>query len=132
MCRCRRVSTSRGLGTDFDAWLAKAFRKGPFTALIVLVQIAEPRIEPLRSSFVHVIGDEIDWGDITLMLRGAGVNWDGAAFFPTRADGGGPIDDALARTRLRSLEAELDRNRLIINEGEFFDVWGRRIRVDAA
>ena len=35
------MSTSKGLGTDFDAWLAKAFRKGPFTALIVLVRIAE-------------------------------------------------------------------------------------------
>ncbi|WP_244523538.1 hypothetical protein [Bosea sp. BIWAKO-01] len=124
------MSTSKGLGTDFDAWLAKAFRKGPFTALIVLVRIAEPKIEPLRSTYVHVIGDEIDWGDIILMFRSAGVSWDAVAFFPTRAEKGGPLDDALARTRLRSLEDGLERDRLVLNHGELFDVWGRRMRVD--
>ncbi|GAU85167.1 hypothetical protein BIWAKO_05111 [Bosea sp. BIWAKO-01] len=118
------------MGTDFDAWLAKAFRKGPFTALIVLVRIAEPKIEPLRSTYVHVIGDEIDWGDIILMFRSAGVSWDAVAFFPTRAEKGGPLDDALARTRLRSLEDGLERDRLVLNHGELFDVWGRRMRVD--
>jgi len=124
------VSTSRGLGTDFDAWLHKVFRKGPFTALIVLVRIAEPNIEPLRSSFVHVIGDEIDWGDIVNMLRAAGVNWDGAAFFPVRADDGGPLPDTAARVKLRLLETRLDQDRLVLNEGAFFDVWGRKLRVD--
>lgn len=124
------MSTSKGLGTDFDAWLAKAFRKGPFTALIVLIRIAEPKVEPLRSTYVHVIGDEIDWGDIIQMFRSAGVNWDAVAFFPTRGEKGGPLDDALARTRLRSLEDGLERDRLVLNRGELFDAWGRRMRVD--
>ena len=124
------MSISRGLGTDFDAWLRKTFRKGPFTALIVLVRIAEPKVEPLRSTFVHVVGNEIDWGDILLMLRSAGVNWDGAAFFPTRGDQNGLVPDELARARLRELEAALEQDRLVLNKGEFFDVWGRRLKID--
>ena len=123
---------SRGLGTDFDSWLGRLFRKGPFTALIVLVRIAEPRIEPLRSTFVHVVGDEIDWGDIVLMLRSAGVNWDGAAFFPTRDDDGGLVPDATARSRLRELEAALREDRLVLNKGAFFDPWGRNLEVQEA
>ena len=126
------MSTSRGLGTDFDRWLGKLFRKGPFTALIVLVRIAPPKVEPLRSTFVHVVGDEIDWGDIVLMLRGAGTNWDGAAFFPTRGADGGLVPDETARIRLRELEGALTENRLVLNEGAFFDVWGRNLKVEAA
>jgi len=125
------VSTSRGLGTDFDRWLGKMFRKGPFTALIVLVRIAEPKVEPLRSTFVHVVGDEMDWGDIVMMLRSAGVNWDGAAFFPTR-EAGGLAPDELARTRLRELEGALREDRLTLNKGAFFDVWGRNLQVQEA
>ncbi|MCU4182197.1 hypothetical protein [Bosea sp. BH3] len=125
------MSTSRGLGTDFDRWLGKMFRKGHFTALIVLVRIAEPKVEPLRSTFVHVVGDEIDWGDIVMMLRGAGVNWDGAAFFPTR-EAGGLVPDELARTRLRELEGALREDRLTLNKGAFFDVWGRNLQVQEA
>ena len=120
---------SRGLGTDFDRWFGRLFRKGPFTALIVLVKIAEPRVEPLCSTFVHVVGDELDWGDIVLMLRGAGVNWDGAAFFPTRDDDGGVVPDALARSRLRELAIALREDRLTLNKGAFFDVWGRNLEV---
>lgn len=121
----------RGLGTDFDRWLGKLFRKGKFTALIVLVRIAEPKVEPLRSTFVHVVGDEIDWGDIVLMLRSAGVNWDGAAFFPTR-EAGGLVPDETARARLRELESALRENRLVLNDGAFFDVWGRNLKIELA
>jgi hypothetical protein len=125
------VSTSRGLGTDFGAWLGKVFRKGPFTVLIVLVRIAEPRVEPLRSTFVHVVGDEIDWGDIILTFRSAGVSWDAAAFFPTR-DAGGLVPDEIARARLRELEAAVEQDRLVLNKGEFFDIWGRTLQVAVA
>ena len=126
------MSISRGLGTDFDAWLGKLFRKGPFTALIVLVKIAEPKVEPLRSTFVHVVGDEIDWGDIVLMLRGADTNWDGAAFFPTRDADGGLVPDAAARARLRELETALREDRMVLNKGAFFDVWGRNLQIAEA
>jgi len=126
------VPISRGLGTDFDRWLGKLFRKGPFTALIVLVRINEPKVEPLRSTFVHVVGDEMDWGDIVMMLRSAGVSWDGAAFFPTRADAGGLVPDELARMRLRELEVALREDRLVLNKGAFFDVWGRNLEIHEA
>lgn len=126
------MSTSRGLGTDFDSWLGKLFRKGPFTALIVLVKIAEPKVEPLRSTFVHIVGQEIDWGDIVLMLRSAGTSWDGAAFFPTRDAEGGLVPDDIARTRLRELETTLRADRLVLNKGAFFDVWGRNLQIAEA
>lgn len=119
----------RGFGTDFDQWLGREYGDGPFTALIVLVRIAEPRVEPLRSSYVHVIGDDLDWGDISLMLKGAGTSWDGVAFFPVRGDGG-PLPDPQAKARLREVEERLATDRLVLNDGGFFDVWGRRMRVD--
>ena len=125
------MSKPKGLGTDFERWLGKMLRKGHFTALIVLIRIAEPKLEPLRSTFVHIVGDKLDWGDIVMLLRGAGVSWDGAAFFPTREDGG-LVPDELARARLRELEAALDQDRLVLNKGEFFDVWGRRLQVAEA
>jgi hypothetical protein len=118
-------------GTDFDAWLGRSFaRLGSFTALVVLVRIEEPRPEPLASTFLHVIGDEADWNGMRRLFAGAGVDWDGAAFFPTQGSGGGPAPDAVARERLRELEARLRRDRLILNEGEFFDVWGRSLKVE--
>jgi hypothetical protein len=124
------LSTSKAISTDFDAWLAGVWRGGPFTALIVLVRVAEPRIEPLRSTFVHVIGDELDWGDITMMFRSAGVGWDAAAFFGTRAESGGPVPDDVARSRLRQIEERLRTDKLLLNDAGFFDVWGRELRVD--
>lgn len=126
------MSTSRGVGTDFDTWLGKLYRKGPFTALIVLVRIAEPKVEPLRSTFVHVVGEDLDWGDVVLMLRGAGTSWDGAAFFPTRDVDGGLVPDATARARLRDLEVALREDRMILNKGAFFDVWGRNLEIAQA
>jgi hypothetical protein len=63
------------------------------------------------------------------MLRGAGVNWDGAAFFPTRDGDGGLVPDATARSRLRELETALREDRLVLNKGAFFDVWGRNLEV---
>ena len=45
---------------------------------------------------------------------------------------GGLVPDELARTRLRELEAALDQDRLVLNKGEFFDVWGRRLEVAEA
>jgi hypothetical protein len=119
------------IGTDFDRWLTQSFsRWGPFTALVVLVRIAEPKIEPLASTYLHVIGDETDWADISLMFAGARVSWDGAAFFPTQDESGGPTPDAVARTRLRELEAKLREDRMVLNEGEFFDVWGRSLKIE--
>jgi hypothetical protein len=117
--------------TDFDHWLRDTYAAtGGFTALIVLMKISRQRVRPLSSAFVHVIGDEIVWGEVTRLLSGSGVTWDGVAFFPVSAKDGGPVDEATARLRLRMVETRIEDDPLAINDGHFFDMWGRRMRVD--
>ena len=117
--------------SDFDRWLATEFAQtGAFTALAVLVEIAENNVTPLCSTYFNVIGDEIDWGEITVLFAGAGRAWDGASFYPLTAPDGGPLDNPSARLRLRELEARLDDDPLVLNEGHFFDKWGRRLKVE--
>ena len=119
--------------TDFDRWIAQEFaRTGAFTALAVLVAIGETTVTPLASTYFNVIGDETGWGEITVMFAGAGRDWDGASFYPATAAGGGPLDNPNARLKLRALEARLDDDRLVLNEGYFFDKWGRRMQVEEA
>jgi hypothetical protein len=116
--------------TDFDRWLAEEFaRNGEFTMLTVLVEISETKVTPLRSTFLNVIGDEITWSELTALFAGAGSPWDGASFFPV-LDTGGPVDNVSARLRLRELEARLADDRLVLNEGQFFDKWGRRLKIE--
>lgn len=117
--------------TDFDRWLAGEFASsGAFTALAVLVEIGETNVVPLCSTYFNVIGDEIDWAEITVLFAGAGRAWDGASFYPLTAPDGGPLDNPNARLRLRELEARLDDNPLVLNEGNFFDKWGRRLKIE--
>lgn len=116
--------------TEFEPWLAAAFDEGAFTALIVLVRIGGTEVTPLCSTYVNVIGPEVAWGDMVVMLAGAGHDWDGVAFFPERDARGRPLDNPNARIRLRALEQRLDADRLVLNEGHFFDRWGRRMRID--
>jgi hypothetical protein len=117
--------------TDFDRWIAHEFaRTGAFTALAVLVEIKDIRVTPLCSTYFNVIGDEIDWGEITVLFAGAGAAWDGASFFPVVAPDGGPLDNPNARLRLRELESRLDDDRLVLNEGNFFDKWGRKLKIE--
>lgn len=117
--------------TEFDEWIATMVRDhGEFTALVILTQIGERQVEPLCSTYVHVIGDEVDWNDITVMFAGSGQAWSGAAFFPTKGRNGGPIDNPTARVRLAELEAKVTENRMVLNEGHFFDALGRRIKIE--
>jgi hypothetical protein len=125
------ISSKDELPTHFDQWIAAEFEKtGPFTAMAVLVEIAESRVNPLCSTYFNVIGNEVDWGTITILFAGAGHQWDGAAFFPYASPDGGPLDNPNARLQLRDLEDRLDDDRLVLNEGHFFDKWGRRMKVD--
>lgn len=117
--------------TDFDGWLAATFRdNGPFTALVVLVRIAEPQVTPLASTFLTVVGEEVDWAGMVALFAGAHKAWDGAAFFAQTGDGGA-LENGEARSRLRALEQRIRENRLVINEGDFFDALGRRLKVEA-
>lgn len=124
------MSISEGR-TDFDRWIATEFAAtGAFTAMVVLTEIAGTKVTPLCSTYFSVIGDETDWSEITVLFAGAGRDWDGAAFFPVTASGGGPLDNPTVRIRLRELEARLDDDRLVLNEGHFFDKWGRRMQIE--
>lgn len=117
--------------TDFERWLPAAFAEvGAFTALVVLVAIRERSVTPLCSTYFNVIGDEVAWADIVLMMAGSGVDWDGAAFFPATRPEGGPLDNPAARLRLRAIEARLAEDRLTLNDGRFFDRWGRRLKIE--
>ena len=115
--------------TDFDEWLAETFaRVGPFTMLIVLVEIAETSATPMRSSYLHVIGDETRWPDIVQLCAEAGAAWDGAAFF--QADRAGLVRDAVAQYRLESLMRHLQSDRSLLRHSEFFDVRGLRLKIE--
>jgi hypothetical protein len=127
------VSTSdpTSRANEFEQWLVREFADtGAFTALAVLVRIEDVRVMPLCSTYFNVIGDEVAWGDIVVMFAGAGTEWDGAAFFPVTATHGGPLDNPAARLKLRDLEARLDADRLVLNQGHFFDKWGRRMKIE--
>jgi hypothetical protein len=116
--------------TDFDRWIAEEFAEtGAFTAFVILVEITEPAVVPLCSTYFNVIGDEIDWNEIIVLFAGSGRDWSGACFFPMATDRG-PLDNPTARLRLQELEARVDENRLVLNEGHFFDKEGRRLEIE--
>jgi hypothetical protein len=99
--------------TDFDDWLVRTFGEaGAFTVLIVLVEISANTVGLLRSSHLHVIGDETRWPDMVRLFDDSGADWNGAVFF--QADVAGLIDDALS----------------ILNHGEFFDARGLRLKIE--
>ncbi len=124
------MSTSER-ANDFNGWIRGEFHEGrSFTALSVLVEIADTRVTPLCSTYFNVIGDEVDWEEIAVLFAGAGREWDGAAFFPLRSPDGGPVDNPTARLELRRLEERLDEDRLVLNEGHFFDRHGRRLKIE--
>jgi hypothetical protein len=117
----------------FDDWVAAVFRRsGGFTALVVLMRIDDLTVTPLRSTFVHVVGDELNWAEVSNLFSSAGVAWDGVLLELLSADEGGPVADAHARNALRVLEQRVAEDRLVINEGHFFDKWGRRLRIEEA
>ena len=115
--------------TDFDDWLVAAFREtGPFTVLVVLVGIGETTVDLLRSTHLHVIGDETRWPDLVALFAGAGIAWSGAVFF--RAAREGLVQDAEAKRRLSALTRHLHEDRSTIRDGEFFNRDGLRLRLD--
>lgn len=126
------MSTSKASdANDFERWLASEYEdNGACTALIVLVSIGETTVDLLSSTYVNVIGSEVAWNDLVVMFAGAGHAWNGAAFFPRRDPNGKPLDNPTARLVLRDLERQLDEDRLVLNDGHFFDAQGRRLRID--
>ncbi len=62
------------------------------------------------------------------LFAGSGASWNGVAFF--QADRSGLIDDATARRRLASLARHLEKDHSILNDGEFFDARGLRLKLE--
>lgn len=125
------ISSRSEPACDFDHWIVREFADGgAFTSLIVLVQIADAKVAPLCSTYLNVIGDEVEWSEMTVLFAGAGADWGGAAFFPTRGPDRAPVDNPTARLRLQELEARLNESKLVLNEGHFFDKWGRRLKIE--
>jgi hypothetical protein len=117
--------------TDFEKWLQAQFAdSGPFTIFIVLVRIVGDEVVPLKSSFAHLIGDDMDWRGMKGLLDRAGTAWDGVAFFVGLGHAGGPLPDAAARRKLSEVEADVKADPLTLNRGRFFDAEGRHMRID--
>jgi hypothetical protein len=115
----------------FDLWLKHQFAAtGPFTALIILVRIDGTAIAPLGSSYAAVIGDALDWLEMCRLLDGSRLAWNGAVIFPVLAEAGGPLSEEQAKQRLSEVQARVLADRLVINEGFFFDRLGRRLQVE--
>ena len=72
----------------------------------------------------------LDDRTLTLLPADRGYDWKGAVFFADEGGGKGPLDNVTARVKQRALEQAIDKDRLHINRGEFFDPWGRRMRID--
>lgn len=124
-------AADRPTATDFDAWLADMVRQHhEFTALVVLAGIGHRQVAPLCSTFLHVVGDDARWDDFKAAFEGAGEAWDGAAFFPTKSRDGGLIDNETARSRLAELEARIRADRMVFNDGHFFNTDGQRIEIE--
>src|SRR5262245_58742109 len=129
--RCPLLNADRRIRTDFDRWLIEQFAEaGAFTTLVVLVDIDASRVTPLRSTHFNVIGTETSWAELSALFMSTGDDWDGVSFFPITTPDSGLLDNQTAQLRLRDLEARLDDDRLVLNEGHFFDRWGRRMRID--
>lgn len=123
---------SRSEALTFDAWIGAEFEgKGTFTALVVLVAIGESSVTPLRSTWFHVVGDELGWPEVAKLLDGGGRDWDGAVFAPrTDRANRGALPDAAARIALKDLGEEIAADRSVLNREHFFDRLGRRMKVE--
>ena len=117
--------------TDFEQWLSVQFADtGPFTIFIVLVQIAGDEVVLLKSSYAHLIGDDMSWDEMCTLLDRARSPWNGVAFFVGLGHAGGPLPDEAAARKLRDVEADVRADPLALNRGLFFDREGRHLRVD--
>ncbi len=115
--------------TDFDEWLVATHREaGDFTMLFVLMAIRETSVTPLRSAWLHVVGDETRWPEMKALFAGAGVDWSGVVFW--RAGQEGLVADGEARARLTSLTRKLHEDRRLIRDGDFFNAEGLRLELE--
>lgn len=124
-------SSNRARKTEFDAWFKARYAElHGFTALVLLIVLAGPKVNPVSCSYVHVIGDELDWRQMRELFDRSGRTWDAVAIYAEAAPGGGPLIDLVARARLQERITEVTADRMRLNEAGFFDNKGRKIRID--
>ena len=117
--------------TDFEQLLAAQFAdSGPLTIFIVLVRIGEREVKAVKSSYAQMIGDDMAWHEMRTLLDSARTPWDGVGFFVGLGYAGGPLPDALAKAKLKEVEASVLADPLALNRGRFFDRLGRHLQVD--
>ena len=117
--------------TDFEHWLGAQFADtGAFTIFIVLVRIGADDVTAVKSSYAHLIGDEMAWTEMRGLLDSARTPWDGVAFFVGLGHAGGPLPDAAAARKLKEVEADVKADPLSLNRGLFFDREGRHLKID--
>lgn len=117
--------------SDFEQWLAAQFADtGAFTIFIVLVRIGSGRVVPVKSSYAHLIGDDMPWPGMRGLLDSARTPWDGVAFFVGLGHEGGPLPDTVAAAKLKQVEIDVTADLLAFNRGMFFDREGRHLRID--
>lgn len=122
-----------GDGGELETWFAERYAQHRgFTALLLLLRIADERVSPIACAHLHVIGPEVAWRDMKTMLDASRRRWDGVAVFVEAAPGGGPVIDVVAKARLQGRIDEVTANRIVLNEAGLFDALGRRIRIDPA
>ena len=99
---------------------------------LILMKEEPTTLTPLVSSYVHVIGDEVSWLDLTTTLNGAGVSWDSVATFAGQDEFQQIFADSEAKARLRELEVALIADRLVVQKGKLFDRWGRLLQIECS
>lgn len=124
-------SSERRRKTQFDAWFETRYAETQgFTALVLLIVFAGVKVNAVSCSYVHVVGDELDWQQMRGLFDRSGRNWDAVAIFAEASPGGGPLIDLVARARLQERITEVTADRMRLNEAGFFDKKGRKIRID--
>ncbi len=126
---CAILETSGPL--TFDTWVRRAFseRTGGFTVLAVLVGIGTSSITPLRSTWIPVVGLDLDWKGLSARFDAGGHDWDGACLAARRRPEGGPLGEPAARTALAALGKALVADRHVLNREFFCNRYGQRVRV---
>lgn len=117
--------------SDFEQWLSAQFADtGPFTLFILLVRLAGDEVIPVKSSYAHLIGADMSWAEMRVLLDGARTAWDGVAFFVGLGHAGGPLPDAAAARKLKDVETDVAADPLTLNRGLFFDREGRHLHIE--
>ena len=125
------MSTFKPVPNAFETWLRSTFaRRGAFTMFMILMKEEPTTVVPLCSSYLHVIGDEVRWADLTDQLNGSGMAWDHVAIFAGQDNFNQIFADPEAKDRLREVESAVIADRLVIQKGELYDRWGRQLKLD--